>query len=301
MNQNILYKGWRIKWSSLFFFCILFLSSFPFSNSVLAVSISPLRQTISIDPGTQETVKIEVTNDTQEEKIFIPSLDAFSTNGGSNEIHFGKNDEALAWVDSTQKEYTFAPGEKKEIPFTIIIPNDAQPGAHYLGLLVSERSGRGQIGAQGRVGSLLFLYVSGRIEENVSLDSFTTNKKLYFGGTVFINAQLKNNGTIHIIPVGNVQAKKKDCVDYFEELNTEKKKIFPHTSWQWEKEFPLKNCGMGLYRVTLYVQYGLSKQTMIQSLSFYYFPPAFVIISFVGITVLIILSFIFYKKRKGKK
>lgn len=98
--------------------------------------------------------------------------------------------------------------EKYEMPFKIIVPENAQPGDHYAAVLfralpaqVDEKTG---IGTTGRVGTVILLNVAGEsvktgIVENINVPKFVGR------GPVKMGVKINNTGNTFFNPEGRVK------------------------------------------------------------------------------------------------
>lgn len=277
----------------LLFFCI---GSFALCGSSKAVSIFPLRQTLVIDPGKVAFAPVEVYNEENFPVEIVPEIDAFRLNPDTGHAEFGQADEAKSWVKANISSFVLAPKEKRRIEFTVSVPSTASRESHYLSLFVKQKSSAGQIGIGKRVGTLLFLHVSGDANEKLQLQDFSIEKN---GGKIFAHIQLNNAGNIHVIPSGtidlwNLWGKKVASID----INKEQRMLLPGGDWRSQVE--LKNISpinMGRLRVELHLNYGLTLQRIDQKISFWYFPWVAI---FSGLFVIIgvLCTVLFVQKNK---
>jgi len=261
-----------------------------------AFSIEPTKQTISIDPGVEATVFVTVLNSEKKVITVEPDIDSFSVDSATGLSEFGIQDDAEDWVHATPKSATLSPGEQQVFAYTITVPKNAVPGAHYLGLFAKSTSTNGTVEAQSRVGSLLFLYVAGEIRESLLRDTFFSGRSYFFGQTPTIFLQLTNNGNIHVVPQGELVA-----IDMFGKevwrgpVNEKNIKVFPRETFERTIQLEsLPKTVFGLVYVSLHVRYGLTEQVFTMGTSFWLIP--FFMVYLVGGGV--ILLFVFFKIKK---
>lgn len=261
---------------------------------VQAVSISPVRQTAVIDPGSEAVIKLEVTNDSSESIVLSPQIDAFRVNERTGRAIFGAVDQAKQWVSALESEIILEAQEKKEIIFNIKVPKEAEPGGHYLALFVNNRPGEGNVGVASRVGSLLFLHVAGEIYESLVREVFFTNKKWYINDPVELFLKLENKGTIHLVPEGEIaiQTSRGRIIER-KTLNLNNRKVLPGYGWYEDYSFDnLDLKAFGKLQAIAYIQYGATNQQIIDTISFWYLPwqiPVLIITIFIFSLFLIVL------------
>ena len=97
-----------------------------------------------------------------------------------------------------------------DVPFSIVVPPDASPGGHYAAILIgtgapSVQPGISQVGVSSFISALIFVRVSGAVHESAAIQEFSTDRSFYENPDVRFTLQVKNNGDVHVRPVGIVQ------------------------------------------------------------------------------------------------
>ncbi|OGH73349.1 MAG: hypothetical protein A3C90_03125 [Candidatus Magasanikbacteria bacterium RIFCSPHIGHO2_02_FULL_51_14] len=248
---------------------------FLFPSATNAVTIAPVRQAAVIDPGSLRTVEVRVTNDENETRVFVPEVEAFTIDERTGRALFGADDDAVSWIEANPASLTLAPGREGAFSFTIVVPVDAEPRSHYLGLFVTEKPKEGQVAVGSRAGSLLFLHVAGPVYEDLSVEAFSVLKKWNIGEAPRLFLRLENNGTIHLIPRGEIIVSivgGKEIVRF--PINADERKVLP--GGVWEETFTLDE-GMfgnafGPVRADIEITFGISEKTIGDSILLWYFP-----------------------------
>ncbi len=91
------------------------------------ISVSPAHFHLNLKPGESKTYKIKMYNDTESSKEFKVNMYDFNMNGKgkSSFLPVGTGDFSLSqWMNVTPTFFELKAGEKKEISFTVAIPND---------------------------------------------------------------------------------------------------------------------------------------------------------------------------------
>lgn len=246
-----------------------------FASTTHAVTIAPVRQAAVIDPGSLRTVEVRVKNDESETRVFVPEVEAFTIDSGTGRAVFGAEDEAVSWIEASPASLTLAPEKEGVFSFTILVPVDAEPRSHYLGLFVTEKPKEGQVAVGSRAGSLLFLHVAGPVYEDVSFDVFSALKKWNIGEAPRLFLRLANNGTIHLIPRGELVISIAGGTEIARlPVNAGERKVLP--GGFWEEEYALDEMMFGnLFgpvRADAEITFGISEKTVGNSILLWYFP-----------------------------
>ena len=298
------YRKLNIKKIFYFIYLGVFLVLFFLPTNVLAIAISPLRQTAVIDPGKSETAVLEVFNDEKKDLIVVPEVDAFSIDSKTGQAIFGKEDKAKDWITVKPSQMKLSPGEKGEFSFLVSVPENIEPRSHYLGLFAKQIPGAGQVGIGSRVGSLFFLHIAGLGREEIIKQKFETDKKVYFNTPVILKVELKNTGTIHLVPSGEVVLtdKNNQIISKFV-LNPTNRKVLPNETWQAEYvigEEILKN-KFGRIEMQSQINFGQTHGQIVIEKEFWLVPVWMLWLVGNAVIALIIFFFlikIFYKRRR---
>ena len=101
------------------------------ATPVFALTVSPARFEITGDPGTTLSGEIEVFNEQEGTRTFFTSYENFEPSGDSGAPHFiGSKDGLATWIRSDSK-IILESGKRVVIPFSIAIPQNAEPGGHF--------------------------------------------------------------------------------------------------------------------------------------------------------------------------
>ena len=205
-HRNLL----RILLAAVLIFISIFLV---FLRQTQAISISPVRIEMAVDPGRSEQGVFKVINDEAEGKLFYTSFENFEATGETGNPNFIPGREGLASWISAPSQIIVGPGETKEVPFTINVPRNADPGGYFAAIFLStsppqsNRGGEVTIGA--RIGTLLLFRVNGDIKEGGALLEFgiKDNQKLFTSLPVPFYYRFQNAGDDRVRPVGNITIK----------------------------------------------------------------------------------------------
>lgn len=297
--ENSKFKILNSKYS---FLVVLFFSIFSVLYSTLfvsAVSISPLKHIIVIDPGNTQDVAFEIHNNTQVEKTYRMSVDGFSIDSKSGAAVFGTTSRAVSWVTFPNvSTFTLAPNTKREMVATIDVPSGEVAQTYYLAVFAQEVSDvTGGTGVGARVGTLVFLTVGGIVTENLDID-YIVPQQWFSIGEPSIVLQLSNNGGIALPYVGILtvtrlngtvvdQIYMNDTVDVIY-AQTKQERTYAWGSLPWRSIGPL--------RVSAVVTYGASQQ-MVTGTTLFWYLPWYAFVGLFGVLFVSIGFFILVRRR----
>ena len=125
----------------------LVVANLPLAVSAQAsLSISPLRQEYEAKPGDTIQGTIEVTNRGSASSTVSVIVRDFEVSGESGYPQFsdtpigGPSYSLADWTTVGEESIVIAPGETAKVNFTISVPQNAEPGGHYAGILVGSFS-----------------------------------------------------------------------------------------------------------------------------------------------------------------
>jgi len=311
---------------------IIFLLSIVFSfllfNFALAVgtTISPFRFDEMADPGQilERTIKVKnVSPNPTTYYFYIADFRASGELGEAELIVPGTMEgySLASWVKITAEPLNLEPGQEKEIPFQIKIPDNASPGGYY-GAIVAATTpppAKGEGREKGAVitigqqtASLVLLQIKGPVEEKAMVREFSSEKNFYSAPfLVKFKTRIQNLGNVHIKPVGfievrNIFGKSVARLD----VNSNGANVLPRTfrifQNEWNGDF-----GFGKYTATLVLTYGTpvnmggqGNQSLFAETSFWIVPLKIVVPAVLGLIFFLILFIFFlrfYKKAAVKK
>src|SRR3989344_2484013 len=135
----------------------------------------------NLDLGESKDDALLLFNSSDEEKtVKLYAVDSIPSNQGNFALK-AETDPRLdvgAWVELSATIVTLAPGESREIPFTITIPPDADVGEHSGGIIIQKvdpGAVNAEVGASvvTRVGIRIYQTVPGAITREIELKEFS--------------------------------------------------------------------------------------------------------------------------------
>ena len=180
--------------------------------------IGPGKAELTIKPGESVTRTISVTNRISDNRRFALTVEDMSGSANPNEavVLLGDQNGPYSLRDYfsfPDNEFTLALGERAQIPVTITMPPNAEPGGYYGAVLVSTIQNSESDGKTvatpviARVGTLFFITVPGASEKKGAVTDFSTipNKFFFTKGPITMGILFENTGSIHLGPYGEVK------------------------------------------------------------------------------------------------
>lgn len=187
--------------------CFLLLPAY-----VSALTISPTKIEVAVDPGQTAIGEIEVFNEQQEVKTFYTTYENFEPRGETGAPYFVGGGAGLAsWIESI-KSFDIQPGEKIVVPYSITVPADSTAGGYFAGIFFGTQppslNGESEVSIGGKVGTLVLLRVNGDITEEGGLLDFKAGEKfLHTTLPVTFSYRFNNNGGDRVVPKGQIVVK----------------------------------------------------------------------------------------------
>jgi len=274
------------------------------ANAAQGIEISPALVELNAARGKTYNITLTVTNVTASDLAYSSSVDDFRASDESGSPHIIVASELSLPVTASVKTWVdilphFALQAKKSetINVEIVVPVNAEPGGHY-GVLsfagkAPELSDNG-VGLSASAGVLLLIRVDGDIIEEASLASFFSaqngkQSSLFETGPITFVTRIKNEGNIHVKPVGSVELR-----DMFGGLvstmpvNDDKSNVLPNSIRRFETQY--NNSWMiGRYTANLTLGYGTTGKAITSTINFWVIPYKIIL---AGLLVLATIIFI---------
>ncbi len=190
------------------------------AGSSLSVTVTPPLFQLTIAPGESWSSSLKVVNNNEYDVTYYANVVDFEAQGeeGKGELvplieEFAdprRQTYSLAsWVDVSAEPIVVARGQSGDVPFTVRIPENAEPGGHYAAILVGTQPPAGpgdgpSLRVSSFVSSLLFTKVSGEVIESGRIREFRTEQSLYERPEANFILRFENTGNTHLQPQGNI-------------------------------------------------------------------------------------------------
>lgn len=184
------------------------------ARAQVSVSLYPVSFRYDIPRGSSQTGVITVSNPSETAISLQVETENFSGGEGGT-VEFapeGAKYGLLSWMSVDRTPFVLGPGQKKEVPFTISVPENAEVGGHYGTILFRASSadvgggGGSSIGISGRVGSIILVSVPGDAKRSGELVGVSAPGFIQYG-PLTVNASYKNTGSVHYVTKGTATFK----------------------------------------------------------------------------------------------
>jgi hypothetical protein len=287
--------------------------SVPPTNSASGLSISPLRQNITLKPGQATSIAITLKNITAGPIVAKSAVKDFGSDGvtGNPKIITSPNyndPESIKNFLVGLGDVDLAVNQQETIQLPVQAPSNATPGA-YFGLITYQAvPDNGKIGANSKsdnvalsaaVSQLVFITVPGKVSQSLQLNAIHIYKDVdgnTSGGILFIKppksvgVQIHNFGNAFATPFGTIVIKKGSKQVYSYQLNggITRGLMLPNSGRIYKNA--VKNITTpGHYTVQVNGSYGSGSTILTAQKSFWYI-PAWLIIVFVAIIIFILIG-----------
>jgi hypothetical protein len=310
-KQMPLLKYTAVTLSSILLLLLIVLNPMKVSAQDLGFSlrVSPPILEIDIDPGATYSDYIKFENLSPVNTLILyPQVLSFKARGQEGGQEFIEDSEetenySLAqWVNISTDEVTIDPLGRVVLPFTISVPEDAEPGGRYGAVLLSnqpeintELANNVALGAQS--GAIILARISGDIYESARITEYTTGQEWYKYPPVDFDIVVENVGNVHVKPVGKIEIRNLlgSVVDEVP-VNDSAGNVLPESTRRFTPSWEREKFTLGLYTANLLLEYGEeTSQYLTSSLSFWVLPIKEIVIALVVLLLIIILLVVIVK------
>ncbi len=184
--------------------------------------VGPGRVELELKPGQSAVYEVSLANRIDDNRTFSLVFEDVSGTADAEQSVVFLGEERGPY---TIKDYLSVPennlklnlGERARIPVTITVPEDAEPGGYYGGLLIStvkdngvdEGPGSARSPIVARVGTLFFITVPGEtIKGGEMKEASIIDKKIWYErGPIEMSVLFENTGSVHLNPYGEARIK----------------------------------------------------------------------------------------------
>jgi len=187
--------------------------------------VGPGKIELQLSPGQSQTVDLTVANRLGSDKVFSITEEDFtgSNNPDQPVILLGSDRGPYSLKDDIyipSAAVTIPFGDKANIPITVTVPENAQPGGLYGSVLISVVSAVGTTTSSGvgasnpivtRIGTLFFVRIPGTVLADGQLTGFSLasghvvwSNSLSKTSPILFNLLFKNSGDVYLAPYGTI-------------------------------------------------------------------------------------------------
>lgn len=263
------------------------------------LSITPPTFNLSANPGDviKHTVRVDnLSSAAIPVKAVVENFTAEGEQGSVNITTSNEPYELASWVTVSPQVATIPAKGSQVFNYTVNVPKNAEPGGRF-GAIVFQVSA-GQIAGTGvsigqEISSLVLLRIAGDAKEKASISQFSAQSSSIEQGPVDFLLRVKNEGNVHIKPVGTIT-----IADIFgrkvASIPVDSKNILPTAIRQLNATYKEKNL-FGRYTATVSLVYGTKQQTVTATTAFFIIPWKLIAIILV---IVLIIAFLMYKARR---
>lgn len=298
-----------IRWRFLFTFGLVGLGFFYFIPVLYAadVTVRPILIDHTVAPRDVITETVTVTNITNSKLNIYATVNEISLDAdGSIKAYLppgerGDADTILDWLAFTRGRTELMPGDVAEIPITINIPPDAQPGNYQAFIGFSAASKRYQAESKALAGEAMGVVVrlvipDQRVEGvrivRFAIDRFVTSDQ---GHEAVVT--LENVGETSAVPLGDIvfyNSRSEEVATI--SLNSDQGALAPGETITFTEPVPLTS-GLGRYKANLRLTYGSLQRAQLMDTSFFYIFPWQTVLLFFIASIVIVLTLILSLRR----
>ncbi len=178
-----------------------------------AVTVSPVRIELAVDPGQSIDSSIKIYNNERGVKTYYLFAAKFDSQDETGQPHFIPNDKTgiVSWTN-LPTSIDVGPQQSQNVNFSISVPAGTDPGGYFGAVLISQipPSPSGfDISLQSEVGTLLFLKVNGNFKQGETILEFETKDKNHTFNHLPIEFffRFQNSGADRAQPIGDITLK----------------------------------------------------------------------------------------------
>ena len=172
----------------------------PGQASAATISIEPLRQEIELAPGQTIAKSLIVFNASANAETVNVDATSFNTVDKHYDYAFGNPPDLSGWIQLIENQAAIPPYSQHIFNYNVAVPNNAEPGGAYIAVFASTRDPVAALDRSTtvveRIGSLIYLTVSGQETKRGSLLSYAT-PKISFSRSNTWDLQVQNKGNTH--------------------------------------------------------------------------------------------------------
>ena len=275
-----------------FVFLALCLPSVSFAaGESLTMTVTPPLFQVTQVPGSDWRSQLRVVNSNNYDIVVSVESKDFRPDGETGNAVFNNGPKGDAqdtqrmsgWIETPAGVITIKRGSTAEVPFTIHVPLDADPGGHYGALLVSTKpksiEGESGSGVSSGITSLIFMRVPGDVIEKGGIRDFYTENNIIETPDAHFILRFENQGNVHLVPQGqivitNMWGKERGKVEINESSTFGN--VLPNSTRKFEfswKETDPSLFEVGRYKAVATLVYGAEGRNTVERTLYFWIVP----------------------------
>jgi hypothetical protein len=285
----------------------------PASTAVMAnlIVVSPPVRELELPRGSANSYQISLTNRGEQTVTLVLRASPFTASGDTGGVDVADDSlpDSQNWVVINPSVVTLESGEQIDITYTVVVPQDAQPGGFYFAitaLLAGDTTVSGQASqittgsaVNLNVASLNLVSIEGDVSYAAQVSEFSTPKALFEYGPVPLTAKILNSSPVHIKPILEVEVRNTWGLESASLIHLEDQNILPQAQRKYETEFSGK-WHFGRYAATLNGLYG-DGQSLTYTIFFWILPWKVMVAVLLALVILILLIVSIRRQLNEKK
>ena len=285
----------------LIFLVLVNVAKVSYAQEKLNVTFYPTTQELQIAPGETKSFAVVFVNNENTPVVGIVKKSDFLVLNSENIPVLIDNPinssrySANQWVSLPINSATIPAKDQLVVYASVTAPVDAMPGGHYVSIYfqnVNESPNQsvakgGSASISNKYASLISIRVPGDVKEQASVKKFTTPNFSEYG-PVTIDAQIFNEGFVHIRPQGQISIYN-TLGQKMEDIKLQDKNIFPEAASNYTVTTGQKWM-VGRYRAELNATYTDKKLPLRAVVEFWVFPWRVATAVVLGLIILILIA-----------
>jgi hypothetical protein len=263
------------------------------------------------DPGETYRFNVTVTNVSGgDKKFYLNAQDIKGVDEGGRPVFATQGEttgyELSSWISFPESSISLKSGQSTTVPFSVKVPSNASPGAHFGAVFVEDRPVKPDESGAGvgfNVGTIVSLRIAGEIREEARIREFSTSKIIYGTADVAFNTKIENLGNVLVQPHGIIQIS-----DMFGrqvgsvEVNNSAASVFPASIRSFSGEWKSDTFGFGRYEAIGSFLYGDDgRKTITAATSFWILPLKPLLMLLGGVLGVVVLMYVLVRVYINKK
>ena len=274
------------------------------SSDSFSLTVTPPLFQLSMSPGESWTSTIKVVNGNPYDVDIYANPVNFEVQGEKGTGKFiplssnATTSYSLASWFTVPTDPIHIPAEKTgAVPFTLRVPENAEPGGHYGAILTGNRPNNSAQGnvvkVSAAISSLFLLRVNGDVIEKGDIREFSLDKRIFQEPKVNFTLRFENKGNVHLLPRGEISIRNmwgkergKILVNQDSDFGNVLPKSIRNFSFEWTGENNFFE--VGKYTAIATLVFGdQTKETTYREISFWVIPfgPASKILAFLFVFI----------------
>ncbi len=205
--QNNYFKLALVLSGAVFVICAAF-ANLILVKPAQAATVTP-RVEVTGSPGKTVVTALKITNEERQSKTYYTDIQNFESQDESGNPHFTTRKEDLSTWVSVQESVTVGPGQTVEVPISIAIPSQVDPGGHFAAVFFQTtppNTDSGSVALSAKLGTLILLRVNGDFVQDATILEFGAKdkKRIFSQLPIYFYYRFQNVGDDHLKPVGDV-------------------------------------------------------------------------------------------------